>query len=131
LTRDDLSALAKLANLKKQQELARLQPLLASRKGLHLEIASLRDRIAAPVEAAEDPGALLEDSQHRAFLEHKLRERLQALSRLEARIAEASPGLAQATARLDIAEKLEGDARKQARKAAEAARLARSSQLTS
>lgn len=128
---DDLAALARLAELKKQQELARLQPLLGARKAVSAEIADLRQRLAAPLATPEDPGAMLRDSEHRAFLEHKLRERLQALSRVEARIAQASPALAKATARQDVAEKLESDMRKDAKKRAAAQKLARAIQLTS
>lgn len=131
MTPDELAALAMLADVKKQQELARLHPLLAARQALTEEIAGLRTRLAAPPASPEDPGALLRASEHRAVLDKKLREKLQALSRLEALIAQASPALARATARLDVAEKLETDARKAQKKRAAALQLARNTQLTS
>ena len=131
MTPDDLQALALLAEVRKQQELAKLQPLLAARQCLTDEIAVLRDRIAAPLAGPEDPGGLLRASQHHALLDQKLREKLVALSRAEAQIAQASPALAKATARLDVAEKLEERARKAVKKKAELSRLLRVNQLTS
>lgn len=128
---EELAALAQLSEAKKQQELAKLQPFLAARKAVALQVAELRSRIAEPLATPDDPGALLRDSEHRAVLELRLRERLQAQSRLEARIAQASPALARATARQDVAETLEKAALKDRKKRAEKARLVKAVQVTS
>ncbi|WP_424972423.1 hypothetical protein [Dinoroseobacter sp. S76] len=131
MTPDELRDLAKLAELKKQIELGRLQPELSLREAISREVASLRDRIAAPPTDPSDPVLMLQDTAHKDFLEQKLKERLVHLSRVEARIAQISPALATASARKDVADTLLDDAEREQRKAREDARVALSNQITS
>lgn len=131
MTPDQLRDLAKLAELKKQVELARMQPELTLRQTILGEIANLRERIAAPTTDPSDPVLMLQDTAHKDFLEQKLKQRLVHLSRVEARIAQISPALATASARKDVAETLLEDAEKEQRKTREDARIALSNQITS
>ncbi|WP_424974930.1 hypothetical protein [Dinoroseobacter sp. S124A] len=131
MTPDELRDLAKLAELKKQIELGRMQPELSLRQAISRDIASLRERLSAPPSDPSDPVLMLQDTAHKDLLEQKLKQRLVHLSQVEARIAQISPALAQASARNDVAETLLDRAEKDQRKSREEARIALSNQMTS
>ena len=131
MTPSQLRDLAKLAEIRKQLELAQLRPELVARERIADEIAGLRARLAREPQCLEDPELMLQETHHRALLDRRLRERLQNLSRVEARIAMKSPAFARATARKNIADKLLEETEIQRRKERQVARNALSNQLTS
>lgn len=131
MTPTELRDLAKLAEIRKQLELAQLQPELVARQRVAEEIADIRSRLAREPQHLDDPTLMLRDTEHRAFLEMRLRERLQGLSRIEAQIAMKSPAFARATARKNVADKLLAETEALRRKERQAARNALSNQLTS